>query len=88
LPVIVTVDVPVVAVALAVKVSALVVVPGFGLNAAVTPAGKPEAVNVTPASKPFRGLIVTVLFPALPCVIVRLVGLAEIVKAGASVTVS
>lgn len=61
-PVIVTVAVPVVAVALAAKVRALVEVPGLGLNAAVTPWGRPEAARVTLAEKPFTGVIVMVLF--------------------------
>jgi hypothetical protein len=52
-PVIVTVAVPVVAVALAVSVKALEVVAGFGLNAAVTPVGKPDAAMVTLPLKPF-----------------------------------
>jgi hypothetical protein len=86
--VIVTVDVPVAAVALAVNVSVVVLVPGFGLNAVVTPAGNPETENVTSASKPFNGVIVTVLVPELACRIVRLLGLAASVNDGASVTVS
>ena len=88
LPVIVTVDVPVAAVALAERVRVVVLVAGFGLNAAVTPVGKPEAENVTFELNPFSGLIVTVLVPWLACVIVRLPGLSETVKFGACVTVS
>ena len=42
-PVMVTVAVPVVAVALAVRVSTLVPVVGFVPNAAVTPLGRPDA---------------------------------------------
>ena len=42
-PVIVTVTVPKAAEPLAVSVNVLVVVVGFGLNAAVTPFGRPEA---------------------------------------------
>ncbi len=41
-PWIVTETVPVAAVLLAVKVSVLVVVAGFGLNCAVTPLGRPR----------------------------------------------
>ena len=44
-PVMVTVLVPVVAVLLAFNVSVLVVVPGFGLNDAVTPLPKPLALK-------------------------------------------
>ncbi len=62
-PVTVTVAVPVVAVVLAVKVSVLVEVAGFGVNTAVTPLGKPDAVNVTLPAKPFAGAIATVLVP-------------------------
>ncbi len=85
---IVTVDVPVAAVALADRVSVVVLVEGFGLKAAVTPVGKPEAENVTSELNPFSGLIVTVLVPRLACVIVRLPGLSDSVKLGACVTVS
>ena len=76
-PVIVTVDVPVVAVPLAVSVNVLVEVAGFALNDAVTPLGKPDAEKVTPPLKPFCGVTVIVLVPALPCVIVKLLGDAE-----------
>jgi len=61
-PVIVTVAVPVAAVAPAVKVSVLVVA-GLGLNAAVTPLGKPDAEKVTLPLKPFAGVMVIVLVP-------------------------
>jgi hypothetical protein len=73
----VTVAVPVAAVAPAVRVSLLLVVPGFGLNAAVTPAGNPDAAKVTLPSKPFSGAIVIVLVPVLLCRMLRLLGLAE-----------
>ena len=62
-PVIVTTALPVVAVALAVKVSVLVEVAGFGLNAAVTPLGRPDAEKVTLPVKPFAGVMVIVLVP-------------------------
>jgi hypothetical protein len=65
-PVMVTVEVPRVAEALAVSVSLLVVVPGFGLNVPVTPVGRPVAVMVTLLVKPFRRVMVTVLVPAAP----------------------
>ena len=58
-PVMVTVAVPVVAVeaAVSVKVEAALLfaggVTGFGENAAVTPVGKPEALSVVAALKPF-----------------------------------
>lgn len=45
------------------NVRVLVDVAGFGLNAAVTPFGNPEADNVTLPVNPFSGLMVIVLFP-------------------------
>jgi len=65
-PVTVTVAVPVVAVLLAVSVKALEEVAGLGLNAAVTPLGTPVADKVTLLAKPFDGVMVIVLVPALP----------------------
>ncbi len=62
-PVIITVTVPVAAVVLAVKVSVLLAVAGLGLNAAVTPLGKPDAERVTLPLKPFDGVMVIVLVP-------------------------
>lgn len=79
-PVIVTVAVPVVAVALAVRFNALVEVVGFGLNCAVTPLGNPEAARVTLPVNPPTSVTVMVLVPLLPWVIVRLLGEAESVK--------
>jgi hypothetical protein len=73
----VTVAVPVVAVLLAVSVNVLVVVVGFVLNDAVTPLGRPEADKVTLPLKPFCGVTVIVFVPAVPCVIVKLLGDAE-----------
>ena len=52
-PVMVTVDVPVAALPLAVSVRLLVVVAEFGLNDAVTPLGRPEADKLTLPVKPF-----------------------------------
>ena len=51
----VTVLVPLVAVLLAVNVSVLVPVAGFGLNDAVTPLPSPEADKVTLPLKPLVG---------------------------------
>lgn len=59
-----------------------------GLNAAVTPLGKPEAEKVTLPLKLFSGLTEIVLVPWLPCIKVKLLGLAERLKFGAWVTVS
>ena len=66
LPVIVTIDVPVAAVALAVSVNVLVEPVGFGLNPAVTPLGKPDALKVTLPLKPFRSITVMALVPLFP----------------------
>ena len=82
-PVIVTVTVPAVAVLFAVSVKVLVVVAGFALNDAVTPLGKPDADKLTLPLKPFCGVTVIVLVPAVPCVIVKLLGEAERAKFGA-----
>lgn len=66
-PVTVTVTVPSVAVLLAVKVKVLfppVVL--AGLNAAVTPAGRPDADKLTVPVNPFSAVTVTVLVPLEP----------------------
>ena len=76
-PVMVTVAVPVDAAELAVRVSVLALVAGFGLNAAVTPLGKPEVERVTLPVNPFAGVMAIMLVAWLPCRIVRLAGLAE-----------
>ena len=74
--------VPVVAL-LAVSVSVLVVVAEGGLNAAVTPLGRPDAERLTPLLKPLIGVTVTVLVPLLPSVTVTLPGDADRLKSGA-----
>jgi len=79
-PVTVTVDVPAAAPLPTVRVSVLVVFAGFGLKPAVTPLGKPEALKVALPLKPLIGVTVIVLVPWLPCVTVRLFGLALSVK--------
>jgi len=79
-PVMVTVTVPVVVVLLAASVSVLAVVVLLGLNVAVTPPGRPEADKLTLPLKPFCGVTVIVLAPLVPCVTVKLLGEAEIVK--------
>ena len=65
-PVIVTVAVPAFAVLLAVRVSVLVEVAGFGLKEAVTPVGNPEAASVTLPENPPDGVMVIVLVPLAP----------------------
>ncbi len=84
-PVIVTLDVPVVAVALAVKVRTLVPVVGLVPNAAVTPAGRPEADKVTEPVKPPEGVSLIVVVPLVPWVTVKLAGEAESEKLGVAV---
>ena len=59
-PVMATKYVPATAEALAVSVSALLPVVGFGLNAAVTPLGSPGAARVTLPVNPFWGITVMV----------------------------
>ena len=77
LPVIVMVRVPVAAELLAVNVTVLDDVAGFGLNAAVVPLPMPDAERVTLPVKPPDGVIVIVLLPCEPRVMVTLVGEAE-----------
>jgi hypothetical protein len=81
-PVTLTVNAPIVAVAFAVKVNVLVVVAGFLLNDAVTPLGSPDADKLTLPLKLLSGVIVIVLVPLVPCVIVKLLGEAERAKCG------
>ncbi len=75
-PVIVIVAVPGVAAALAVNVSVLDVVVGFGLKAAVTPLGRPDAARLTLPLNPFAGFTVIVLVPLLPCTTLNVLGVA------------
>ena len=76
-PAIVTGNVPVMAVAAALKVKVLVPAVEAGLKEAVTPLGKPDADKLTFAVKPFRGVTVTVLVPAVFTNRVRLLGDAD-----------
>ena len=76
-PVTVTVNVPVVAVLLAVNVNVLVVAVLLGLNEAVTPLGRPDADKLTLPLKPFCGVTVMVLVALVPCTIVKLFGDVE-----------
>jgi len=87
-PVMVTVTgPPVVARALAVRVSTLVPVVGFVAKPAVTPLGKPEAARVTLPVNPLVGLTVMVLVPLDPWAMLKVLGAAESVKLGCGVTV-
>ena len=76
-PVMVTLDVPVVAVASAVSVNVLVLVVPLGLKAAVTPLGRPEADKFTLPVKPFCAVTVIVLVPTVPCTRLTLAGDTE-----------
>ena len=76
-PLMVTVDVPVVTVALEVSVNVLVLVVLLGLKEAVTPLGRPEADKLTLPVKPFCGMTVIVLVPIVPCTMVMFAGDAE-----------
>jgi hypothetical protein len=87
-PVMVTVLVPLVAVLLAVNVSVLLPVAGFGLNDAVTPVPRPLADNVTLAVKPLEGVIVMVVEPCDDWSMVKLAGEAESVKLPATTAVT
>lgn len=86
-PVMVTVAVPVVAVELAVRVRTLVLVAGLVPKDAVTPLGTPDAASVTLPLNPPRSATVMVLVPlAPPWVIETLLGEAESVNPGVTVT--
>ena len=65
-PVMVTVNVPVVAVPVANRVKRLLAVAGFIPNVALTPFGMPDTVRLTLPLKPFTGLTVIVLVPLPP----------------------
>ncbi len=73
-PVMVTVDVPAVAVLLAVRVSTLLAAAGLVPNAAVTPAGRPDAARVTLPANGAVSVTVMVSVPLAPCAIDRLAG--------------
>src|SRR5215471_15085970 len=78
----VTVEVPGVAVELAVNVTTLVEVVGFVPKLAVTPAGKPEADKVTLPVKPPEEVTVIVLLPLDPWLTLKLAGEADSEKLG------
>jgi hypothetical protein len=82
----VTVEEPVVAVALAVRVRVDVPLPGAAIDAgaklAVTPAGKPEAESETAELKPPLTVVEIVELPDVPCTTERVVGDALSVKFG------
>jgi hypothetical protein len=88
LPVIVTVNVPTGAEALAASVTTIVPAVPPGANDAVTPLDRPDTVRFTLLLKPFSAVPVIVLAPLLPCAMLRLAGDTERVKSGGAVIVS
>src|SRR5438876_2974852 len=81
-PVIVTVEFPSVAPALAVNVRVLVEVVGFGLKLAVTSLGRPVAAKLTLPLNPLSGFTVIVLVLLLPRAMLSVLGFALRVKLG------
>lgn len=79
-PVIVTVDVPAIAVALAVNVTMLEPVVGFVPNAALTPAGSPEAARVTLPANGLTSVTDIVSIALAPCPIDKVAADAASVK--------
>ena len=65
-PVMVTVELPIVAVLLTVRVSVLLVVAVAGEKVAVTPAGRPLTERFTPLAKPLIGMMLIVDLPEAP----------------------
>jgi hypothetical protein len=86
-PVIVTIEVPVVAEPDALNVNVVALVELVGLKEAVTPLGKPLAEKATVPVKPLEGTTLTVTVPLALCATVRLVGAAVRLKLGAALTV-
>ena len=76
-PVMMTVNVPVAEVLLALSVSVLAVVAGLRLNEEATPLGSPDADKLTLPLNPFNGVMVIVLVPLVPCMMLRPFGDAE-----------
>lgn len=79
-PVMVTVDVPAVAVVLAVRVSTLELAEEAGLNEAVTPLGRPVAVNDTLPVKGLTSVTVMVSVPLAPWTTERVAAVGLSVK--------
>jgi hypothetical protein len=86
-PVMVTVNPPLIALLLAATIKMLVPVVLAGVKKAFTPLGKPDAVKLTLPVKPFCGVTVIVLARLDPCARFRLFGEAERVKLGVAFTV-
>ena len=86
-PVMVTVNVPVLARLPTVSVRVLEDVAGFGLNDADTLFGSPEADKLTVPAKPFDGAMVMLDLPFVPREMLKAEGEAERLKFGPGVTV-
>ena len=86
-PLIITVNVPSAAVALAVRVSVLLPAVPAGLKEAVTPLGRLEADKLTVPLKPLSGLMLMVLVAVFPWTALKLFGEAVKVKVPAGLTV-
>jgi hypothetical protein len=85
-PVMVTVALAAAALLAAVKVT--VRAPAtVGPKAAVTPAGRPEAIRTTDPLKPFKAPMAMLLAPVAPAFTLTLAGVAPIVKLGGAATV-
>lgn len=84
----VAVAVPTVAAAVAVRVSLLVDLVLAGLNAAVTPLGKPVMARLAELVNPLAGVMVTVPLAEEPCTKLKLEGEIPSEKLGAAVTVN
>lgn len=86
-PVMVTVDAPVVAVLVAVSVRTLLPVVGLVPKAAVTPLGRPDAARVTLPLNPLRSVIVMVSVAVLPWTTVKEVADGASVKPVAGIVI-
>jgi hypothetical protein len=75
-------NVPSAAMELAVSVKTLVLAVLVALKDAVTPLGRPDTDKLTFPVKPFSVVTLIEVFPLAPCMIVRLLGKAEIEKLG------
>jgi hypothetical protein len=87
-PVMVTVDAPLAAALVTVKVRRQLAGVAPALNDPTTPAGRPETVSVTVLENPFSGVNVRVLLPAEPCAMLSAAGAADKVNEGGRVMVS
>ncbi len=81
-------ELPIAAVALAVRVSVVVAAVAPRANVAVTPAGRPEAASVTVPENPPTVVKVSVALPDAPCAMPSVAGEAEIEKPDVCPTVT